>query len=209
MARRPPSVRSWPGLAFAGLLFAAACTAAATPLPTESPSPTATVTAGPTPTGSAIPSVSIPPGCAQEADGLATQPRVSIKDIGAQTYPEYDVLIFDFDRGLPDYTIAHVEPPFSGDPSGQPIDVEGSYFFSVVLHGASIVDDEIQPVYEGPTNFEPNLTRIEHVVLAGDFEAVSSWIVGLSGPACLAAQAFPGNRLVIAFIDATSVRYSP
>jgi len=129
-------------------------------------------------------------------------PRTSIADLAVQGYADYDVLVFDFDRGLPDYDVTHVEPPFTKDPSGQPLTVSGAAFFSVVFHGASIVDEEFQPVYEGPTDFQPNLQRIQEVVLAGDFEAVSSWIVGLHGPACLAAQTFSGKRLVIAFLDA-------
>jgi len=129
---------------------------------------------------------------------------VSISDITVQGYPDYDVLTFDFDRGLPEYAIDHVEPPFTRDPSGLPLEVDGSYFFSVVFHGASIVDEEFQPVYEGPTDVQPDLTRIRQVVLAGDFEAVSSWVVGLEEAACVAVQAFSGDRLVIAFLEAPS-----
>ena len=127
---------------------------------------------------------------------------MSISDIAVRAYPEYDVLIFDFDRGVPEYAVSHADPPFTRDPSGLPLEVEGSYFFSVVLQGASIVDEEFQPVYEGPTDFQADLVRIRHVVLGGDFEAVSTWVVGLEAPACVAVQAFSDRRLVIAFFEA-------
>src|SRR5439155_15225007 len=139
-------------------------------------------------------------GCAQDASGTATAPRVSIAAIKIQGYPDYDVVVFDFDRGLPDYAITHSDPPFTSDASGKPLAVQGVAFFSIVFRGASIVDEELQPVYEGPSDLQPNLPRIQEVVLSGDFEAVSSWIVGLHAPACLAAQTFSGKRLVVAFI---------
>jgi hypothetical protein len=186
------------GFAIVALLVAAGCATTPTATPAVTASPTAVETANPTPTG---PIASLPAGCAQEAEGPSTQPRVSIADVTTASYPGYDVLIFDFDRGLPEYAVTHVQPPFVRDPSGLPLDVQGSDFFSVVLRGASIVDEEFQPVYEGPTDLLPALPRIRQVVLAGDFEAVSSWLVGLEGPACLAVQAFDGKRLVIAFVD--------
>lgn len=170
--------------------------------PTATPAPTASApspASGPTTSG---PIASLPAGCLEQANGSATQSRVSITDVATATYPDYDVLIFDFDRGLPDWTVSHVEPPFTRDPSGLPIEVDGSFFYSVVLSGASIVDEASQPVYEGPTELRPELPRIRHLVLAGDFEAVSTWLVGLEGPTCVAAQAFDDRRLVIAFLDA-------
>ena len=194
-------VRRWPhswAITLGLLLVVAGCGSAstATPLPTPTTSPSPTPIA--TPTG---PIASLPAECVEQASGPATSPRVSIADVSVATYAGYDVLAFDFDRGLPEYTITRVEPPFTRDPSGLPLDVEGSFFYSIVLRGASIVDEEFQPVYEGPTDFLPGLPRIGHVVLAGDFEAVSTWVVGLEGPECLAAQAFDGTRLVIGFVD--------
>ena len=183
-------------------ISAGACSASPTPGPTASPSPTAAQTASATASPSVGPISSLPAGCPEDASGTATGPRVSIADVEAQGYPDYDVLAFDFDRGLPTYAITSAVPPFTRDPSGLPLTVEGKAFFSVVLQGASIVDEEFQPVYEGSTDFKPDLARIKHVVLAGDFEAVSTWIVGLAAPACLAVQAFPPDRLVIGFFGA-------
>lgn len=194
--------RSWPAIAVAFSLFVGGCSGSPTPGPTVSPSPTAVQTASATASASLGPISSLPAGCPEDATGTATAPRVSIADVEAQGYPDYDVLVFDFDQGLPDYAITSAVPPFTRDPSDLPLTVEGTAFFSVVFQGASIVDLEFQAVYKGPTDFKPNLTRIRHVALAGDFEAVSTWIVGLAAPACLAVRSFPPDRLVIAFIDA-------
>ena len=202
MALRGRPATSWGGILVALAFGVAACSATPTASPPPAPSPAPTGTSSATATGSPGPISSLPAGCDTDAHGSATAPRVSIADLAAQGYADYDVLIFDFDRGLPEYTIGHVEPPFTSDPSGKPLTVAGASFFSIVFHGASIVDEEFQPVYEGPTDFQPSLQRIQQVVLSGDFEAVSSWIVGLHGPACLAAQTFSGKRLVVAFLDA-------
>lgn len=192
----------WPAVAVTFGLLVGACTASPTTGPTLSPSPTVAQTASATASASLGPISSLPAGCPEDAAGTETAPRVSIANVEAQSYPDYDVLVFDFDRGLPNYAVTSAVPPFTRDPSDLPLTVEGTAFFSVVFQGASIVDEEFQPVYEGPTDFKPNLTRIKHVVLAGDFEAVSTWIVGLAAPACLAVQSSPPDRLVIAFIDA-------
>ena len=195
---------TWLAVAVTLGLVSGGCAASPTPGPTASASPTAAPSASPTASASLGPIASLPAGCPADAAGTATAPRVSIADVEAQPYPayDYDLLSFDFDRGLPSYAITSVVPPFTRDPSDLPLTVEGTAFFSIVFQGASIVDEEFQPVYEGPTDFKPNLTRIRHVVLAGDFEAVSTWIVGLAAPACLAVQTFPPDRLAIAFFGA-------
>jgi hypothetical protein len=192
----------WPAIVVTLGLLAGACSASPTPGPSATPSPTAVQSASAAASASVGPISSFPAGCPEDASGTATAPRVSIADVEPQGYPDYDVVVFDFDRGLPEYEITHVEPPFTSDPSGKPLPVQGVAFFSIVFHGASIVDEEFQPVYEGTTDLQPNLQRIQEVVMAGDFEAVSSWIVGLRAPACLAAQTFSGKRLVVAFGDA-------
>jgi len=126
---------------------------------------------------------------------------VTIADITTQTYAAYDAVIFDFDRGIPDYEVKVASPPFTADPSGRPLNVQGNAFVAITFKGASIMDEEFQPVYEGPTDIKPGLPRVQELILAGDFEAVSSWIVGLAAPPCLAVQAFNGDRIVIAFLD--------
>jgi hypothetical protein len=200
---RQPGLRArmWPAVVVTFGLLAGACSASPTPAPSATPSPTAVQSASATAAASVGPISSFPAGCPEDATGTATVPRVSIADVEPQSFPDYDVLAFDFDRGLPNYAITSAVPPFTRDPSGLSLTVDGTAFFSVVLQGASIVDEEFQPVYEGATDFKPDLARIKHVVLAGDFEAVSTWIVGLAAPACLAAEA-SGDRLVIVFFVA-------
>jgi len=204
--------RSWT-LPIAAVLLAAACGAAPSQAPSATPSiasATATGSATPcrapagAPSDSGGPLASLPSGCAETASGSASAPRVTIADITMQTFEPYDALIFDFDRGLPEWEVKVADPPFTKDPSGQPLEVQGKAFVTVIFRGASIVDEEFQPIYEGLTDLHPGLPRIQEVVLAGDFEAVSSWVVGLASPVCVAAQAFNANRVVIAFLDAPS-----
>lgn len=182
----------------------AAC--GATPSATPAPPATPTTTATASPSASATPSAGptgpfgpLPGTCGVQAAGSATTPRASIIDLRAESFADYDSLTFEFERGLPGSLVEQAEPPFRHDPSDLPMEVQGDAFYRVVLSGASIVDEEFQPVYEGPTDFLPGLPRIRHVSLAGDFEAVSTWVIGLEAPTCMAAKSVPENRLVIVF----------
>jgi hypothetical protein len=38
--------------------------------------------------------------------------------------------------------------------------------------------------YEGPTEFAPGFPTLTELKQAGDFEAVSEWVIGMTGPAC-------------------------
>ena len=202
------AARRWVSLTTVSLL-AIACSASPTLAPATA-SPTAVATASAPASASATPTAaessgpigSLPSGCADSAKGQASAPRVTIADIATQTFAAYDAVIFDFDRGVPEYDIRVAAPPFTRDPSGLPLEVQGKAFVAITFKGASIVDEEFQPVYEGPTDLTPGLPRIQEVVMAGDFEAVSNWVVGLAAPVCLAVQAFNGDRIVIAFLDA-------
>jgi hypothetical protein len=206
----PGMVRRWTLLA-AVAVVAAACAASPSPAPatptpsaspSELPSPSSSPSATPTAGESSGPFGPLPSGCSDRAKGEASASRVTIADITTQTFSAYDVLIFDFDRGVPEYDVRVAAPPFTRDPSNLPLEVEGKSFVAITFKGASIVDEEFQPVYEGPTDIKPGLPRIQEVVMAGDFEAVSNWVVGLAGPVCVAVQALNGNRIVIAFPDA-------
>jgi hypothetical protein len=144
----------------------------------------------------------LPSGCSESAKGAASASRATISDISTQTFEKYDAVIFDFVASVPDYEVKVATPPFTRDPSGLPLEVQGKAFVTLTFKNASILDEENQPVYEGATDIKPGLPRIQELVMAGDFEAVSSWVVGLAAPACLAVQPFNGDRVVIAFIDA-------
>ena len=84
------------------------------------------------------------------------------------------------------------------DPSGLPLDVAGTAFLVIVLRGGTALDADFKPTFEGPFDVAPGGSPIVDVKRVGDFEAVSSWVVGLDGPSCVRVLPFDGSsRLVI------------
>lgn len=101
---------------------------------------------------------------------------------------------------LPEVEIRQSTPPFTLDPSGLPVAVDGAAWATIVLRGGTGLDENFEQTYPGPdrwTTLEPPLVE---VVRLGDFEAISTWAVGLSGPYCV--RAYPGAEgsvLVVEF----------
>lgn len=184
----------------AGLLLAACST-------TPSTVPSATIGAGssvgpsatPTTTASSAASESAAPtavltsteagfACATVRGGPTTE-RAQLSDIRLGTHAGFDRVTFQFDAGLPRYTVETATPPFTRDASGMPIDINGSAFLRVTLEGGTKVLPNGGVSYVGATEFKPGYPKIVHVVEAGDFEAVSTWYVGLSSDGCFRVTA--------------------
>ena len=99
---------------------------------------------------------------------------------------------------VPEVRIRPATPPFTKDPSGLPLEVAGTAFLEIVLHGGTALDENYQPTYEGPVDFAPGGSPIVEMKRAGDFESVSSWVLGLDGRSCVRILPFDGtSRLVI------------
>jgi len=99
---------------------------------------------------------------------------------------------------VPQVEIHPGTPPFTRDPSGLPLDVAGSAYLVITLQGGTALDESYEPTFEGPFDVTPGGSPIIEMKRAGDFEAVSSWIVGLDGPPCVRILPLDGtSRLVI------------
>jgi hypothetical protein len=97
----------------------------------------------------------------------------------------YDRVVFEFSgSGVPETLVAPGTPPFTQDPSDLPLPVRGSSFLVLVMHGASTIDPYGTITYGGPTDFTPDFPALSELRAAGDFERVSSWVIGLNGPSC-------------------------
>ncbi|HLF69371.1 MAG TPA: hypothetical protein VI541_00255 [Actinomycetota bacterium] len=87
----------------------------------------------------------------------------------------------------PAYILRQTAPPFTQDPSGEPMTVKGNSFFQIVMMGASGVDlsgSTPNMTYTGPKTINANLPTLLQLVEQGDFEATLSWIFGLNHNAC-------------------------
>lgn len=148
-------------------------------------------TATPSP-GSAAPEPTAnlaPFACDLPASLPATVDRAQIVDVRVGSHGAgatgYDRLVFEFQGpGIPDVTLRAGTPPFTHDPSGLPLAVGGNSFLVLVLKGATGITPDGTITYGGPTVFTPAFPTLTEFKQAGDFEAVSEWVAGLTGPSC-------------------------
>lgn len=124
--------------------------------------------------------------------------HTQLVDVRVGEHDGYDRVVFEFDNGIPEYTLSAAEPPYTDDPSGNPIDVNGDAVLHLVMIGGTSVSPDYEQTYTGPFEFDPGFAKLVHLVESGDFEAVSSWYIGLSGESCARVLTLDGpDRLVI------------
>jgi hypothetical protein len=148
---------------------------------------------------SAAPSEDLGPfACAFPIEQRGEPVLTQLVDVRIGEHDGYDRVVFEFDNGIPEYILSAAEPPYTEDPSGNPIDVEGDAVLQLVMIGGTSVSPDYEQTYDGPFEFEPGFTQLHHLVEAGDFEAVSSWYIGLTGDRCARILTLDGpDRLVI------------
>ena len=177
---------------------------AATSTPTTTPpaSSPASESASPERTPEPIPSADLDAfSCDLPVVEDATVARAQIVDVRNGTHVGYDRVVFEFADGLPEMTLDSATPPFTHDASGQPIDVEGASFLRLTMRGGTKQTEDSTSSYDGPTDFDPGLPMLLDLVEGGDFEAQSTWYLGLSAEACVRVTQLVGEggpaRLVI------------
>jgi hypothetical protein len=145
------------------------------------------------------PTESLPPfACTPSVTIAATTNRAQITDVRVGTHGGYDRVVFEFASGLPDAVIEGVLPPLYADPSRLVMVVAGSAFLRITMHGATKLSPDDSLTYSGPTDFKPGFNRLAQLIEGGDFEAVSTWYLGLNGAGCFRVLTFPDpSRLVI------------
>lgn len=168
--------------------------------PSIAPSDSASVAPSATPGESAgEPTESLPAfACTPSVTVARTTDRAQITDVRVGTHDGYDRIVFEFASGLPDAVIEGALPPFYADASGLEIEVAGTAFLKVTMNGASRVNPNGVVTYSGPTNFEPDFGQLVQLTEGGDFEAVSTWYLGLDGGGCYRVLTLEApSRLVI------------
>ena len=195
-------LRHLPALAIAGALLAGCI--GGTPSSPSSPSATHTESASIAPSASVGASASADASASASAsqepipsDQLgafscelpvvddATVARAQITDVRVGTHADYDRVVFEFENGLPEFTLDRATPPFSHDASGLPVEVEGSSFLRLTMRGGTKQTEDNTSSYDGPIEFHPGFTNLIDLVEGGDFEAQSTWYLGLASEACV------------------------
>jgi hypothetical protein len=168
--------------------------APASPPPSESPSAPATV--------EPVPSEDLGSfSCDLPVVEDATVPRAQIVDVRVGTHDDYDRVVFEFADGLPEFSLDRATPPFTQDGSGFPVEVEGTTFLRLTMRGGTKQMEDGTSSYDGPTDFDPGFAMLVDLVEGGDFEAQSTWYLGLNEEACVRVMQLVGEggapRLVI------------
>ena len=207
--------------AMVGLLLAACTAATATPssrppaatapTPAASPgsvSPTPAVPSGPSaPTAPSASSADPVPSeelvefsCELPVVEDATVATAHITDVRVGTHAGHDRVVFEFADGLPEVTLDRATPPFTHDASGMPVEVEGSSFLRLTMRGGTKQTADGTSSYDGPTDLDPGFRTLLDLVEGGDFEAQSTWYLGLQRDACARVLLLTGDgapRLVV------------
>lgn len=164
---------------------------------TASTSTDATASADASATPVEVPSLSVAPSAEPSDDQLAefscafpvvgdgTVPRAQLTDVRVGTHDGYDRIVFEYENGIPELQVTPAEPPLLQDGSGLPMDVAGEAFLQVVTQGGTKQTEAGGTSYAGPTEFTPGFARLVELDEGGDFEAVNTWYIGMSGDACI------------------------
>ena len=129
----------------------------------------------------------------------ATVPRtVNITDVRVGSHDGYDRVVFEFTDGTPEIALERATPPFAQDGSGEPMDVEGESFLRLIMRGGTKQMDDGSSSYAGSRDFDPGYPTLVNLVEGGDFEAQSTWYIGLSAESCVRVSLLEdAPRLVI------------
>jgi hypothetical protein len=173
--------------------------------PATTPTPAATVTAQPSPSASlgTTPSATASAfACTSASSSGGGAAGSNLTDVRTGNHTTYDRITFQFDGGMPAYTITpQGNTQFIMDGSGQTVVLAGSSGLSIVFHdssGAGYSHASGKATYTGSTDLKPNLPAVKEVRQIGDFERTLKWGVGISGPACYKVSELTGpTRLVI------------
>jgi hypothetical protein len=118
--------------------------------------------------------------CAAQSGG-ATKADGHITDVRVGTHPHFDRFVVEF-RGprIPSYTLtAKNNTTFHLDPSDRKVHLRGTAALKLIFSHASGVGS-----YNGSIDFRTGFSELREARRLGDFEAVTSWGLGLRNAAC-------------------------
>ncbi len=191
------------------LVLVAACGGPTPPAGTPAPpaGTAAPATAAPTsavPTEVPTTSATSPPfACGETVRRPASVPVARMSGLAATNDAGIGRITFTFlaagsVAATPEVEVRPGIPPFTMDPSGLPLEVGGTAFVVIILRGGTALDADYRPTFAGPFDIAPGGSPIVELRRGGDFEAVSTFVVGLAGEPCVRLLPPDGrSRLVI------------
>lgn len=113
----------------------------------------------------------------------------TVTDVRVGTHDTFDRVVFEFDNGVPGYTVRYIDKPVRADASNAEVPVDGNAVVEVRFEPALAHD------IEGPVKTE--FAQVVEVVKTGDFEAVVHFAIGVKSKAAFHASVVDGTKLVI------------
>lgn len=105
-----------------------------------------------------------------------------LKQVRAARHGNYDRVVFEFEGAeLPGYHIEYIDKPVRACGSGNVMPLEGDGWLEIRFYPAQAHDDNGQPTIKNREQ-NPNFQIIKEMKSTCDFEAVVTWVLGVSSP---------------------------
>lgn len=102
-------------------------------------------------------------------------------DVRAARHEGYDRVVFEFDGAVPGYHFEYIDTPVRACGSGDVVPVAGEGWLQVRLTPARAHDASGKPS-AGPAERAPELPNLLELQRTCDFEAVTTYVLGLEAP---------------------------
>lgn len=121
-------------------------------------------------------------------------PLTGVTAVRTARHDGFDRFVIELNRPVPSFQVLpQASPTFTLDASGQRVTLQGSAGVLIRLREA-----DNHSAYSGAGDLRPGLPVLKQARLAGDFEGVVTWALGVSGPVCVRVQAIDAPaRLVV------------
>lgn len=151
--------------------------------PTSPPATTSPTSPATGVTTSTAPRLGVPvgmqPHTAKRAETVP--PAARLTGVRTGRHEGYDRIVFDFSGALPGSESVQYVARVTQDGSGAPVQLNGQAFLKVVFSVAEAHDGSGALSIPQGRRFDPGLTTVKEVALAGDFEGYVSFGLGLAG----------------------------
>ena len=100
-------------------------------------------------------------------------------DVRTGRHEGFDRVVFEFTGTLPGYRVEYTTAPATGCGSGLAAEIAGAALLQVRMAPAAAHNDDGASTF-GPQELTPGLPAILEIESTCDFEAILTWVVGLS-----------------------------
>jgi len=144
-------------------------------------------------------SISIPSGTTTVSTPVVA-PTAQLKAVRDTTENGLEKVEFEFDGGVPGYSVGYVNRPVQEDGSGKDVPVQGDNVLEMHMEhasGVNLAGGQVTHTYTGPKRMSPGGPAVAELVQAGDFEGVLRWVAGTHGKPAFAVTTLTNPSRVV------------